>query len=288
MSEVYSYRKSLKSDISDEPINVYLLRPLAGLLVKALYNTSVTPNQVTIAAVFVGVASAILYSLNSPLTTLLAGLTLTLKDLLDSADGQLARAKELYSRAGRFLDSIGDFVVNLMVFGVITGILISSGPLALMLVLGILGFLGISFRVSYHVFYHTAFLHIQNQYSQNRLTEEIEEKDRAGDRFALRLQSIYRILYGWQDGLMMKLDRWCRNRIEESGREDGLWYGDKLGLRFTGLLGMGTELFVLTMCSLANQLMLYLYLNIFLLNSIWLGSIMYRRLRLASRLQRNP
>ncbi len=288
MSEVYSYRKSVKSDISDEPINVYLLRPLAGLLVKALYNTSVTPNQVTIAAVFVGVASAILYSLNSPLTTLLAGLTLTLKDLLDSADGQLARAKELYSRAGRFLDSIGDFVVNLMVFGVITGILISSGPLALMLVLGILGFLGISFRVSYHVFYHTAFLHIQNQYSQNRLTEEIEEKDRAGDRFALRLQSIYRILYGWQDGLMMKLDRWCRNGIEEPGREDGLWYGDKLGLRFTGLLGMGTELFVLTMCSLANQLMLYLYLNIFLLNSIWLGSIMYRRLRLASRLQRNP
>jgi phosphatidylglycerophosphate synthase len=31
-----------------------------------------------------------------------AGLCMTLKDLLDSADGQLARAKQMYSRFGRF------------------------------------------------------------------------------------------------------------------------------------------------------------------------------------------
>ena len=30
---MYSYRKSLKSDISDELINTYLLRPIAGLIV---------------------------------------------------------------------------------------------------------------------------------------------------------------------------------------------------------------------------------------------------------------
>lgn len=287
MSEGYSYRKSLKSDLSDEPINNYFLRPLAGLLVKALYMTPVTPNQVTVAATLVGVVSAILYSLNSPFTTLLAGLALTLKDILDSADGQLARAKELYSRAGRFFDSIGDFVVNMLVFAALTSALAASEPLRLTLVLGILGFLGISLRVSYHVFYHTAFLHTRNQYQQNRLTEEIKNKDRAGDRFVLRLQSIYLTLYGWQDGLMMKLDRWCRTEIPESQGEDERWYGDKLGLRFTGLLGMGTELFVLTMCSLANQLMLYLYLNVFLMNSIWLGSIAYRRFHLAPRLHGN-
>jgi len=285
MSGGYSYRQSLKANLSDEPINVYLLRPLAGLLVRALYYTSVTPNQVTVAAIFVGVASAILYSFNSPLATVFAGLTLTLKDLLDSADGQLARAKEVSSRMGRFLDSIGDFLVNGMVFAAITVALAASKPLASIVLLGILGFLGISLRVSYHVFYHAAFLHTRNQYRQNRLTEEIKDMDLAGERFTLQLQSLYLIFYGWQDSTMMRLDRWCRKGIHESRREDERWYGDKLGLRFTGLLGMGTELFVLTVCSLANQLMLYLYLNVFLMNCIWLGSIVYRRFLLAPRLQ---
>ena len=41
-----------------------------------------------------------------------AALCFYLKDIFDSADGQLARAKQLYSRHGRFLDSIGDYVVD--------------------------------------------------------------------------------------------------------------------------------------------------------------------------------
>ena len=112
----YSYKESLKSDASDELINTYILRPVAGLLVRALYRTRVTPNQVTLAATASGLAAAALYWQGTPLLTALAGICLTGKDLLDSADGQLARAKGLFSRAGRFLDSIGDFAVNLAVF----------------------------------------------------------------------------------------------------------------------------------------------------------------------------
>jgi len=43
----YSYSASIKSNISDEPVNVYLQRPIAGLVVRLLFNTPVTPNQVT-------------------------------------------------------------------------------------------------------------------------------------------------------------------------------------------------------------------------------------------------
>ena len=284
MTEGYSYKKSLKSASSDELINVYLLRPLAGVLVNVLYCTSVTPNHVTVAATLVGIASAALYSLNTPLMTLIAGLTLTFKDLLDTADGQLARAKQSNSRSGRFLDSIGDFLVNLLVFAAITASLSDGEPLALTIVLGILGFLGTSLRVSYHVFYHSAFLHTQDEYSQNRLTEEILAEDRSADPFTLRLQSVYLTLYGWQDRMMMHLDRWCREGLQQFEGVDKRWYGDKPGLRLTGLLGLGTELFVLMACSLANELKLYLYLNIFLMNGIWLSSILYRRFRLAPRL----
>ncbi|HEX9006282.1 MAG TPA: hypothetical protein VF889_03230 [Bacteroidota bacterium] len=97
----YSYSSSVKSDISDELINTLLLRPLAGFLVRALYPTPVTPNEVTVAAIVAGLCSAGLYAVGGALATAAAGLVLTLKDILDSADGQLARAKALYSRRGR-------------------------------------------------------------------------------------------------------------------------------------------------------------------------------------------
>src|SRR5512147_787705 len=108
----YTYQASVKSDVSDELVNTYLLRPLAGGLVRILYHTPITPNQVTIAAIVTGFFGAWLYLFGTPGMTVLAGFAVTAKDLLDSADGQLARAKQLYGRAGRFIDSIGDIAVN--------------------------------------------------------------------------------------------------------------------------------------------------------------------------------
>jgi hypothetical protein len=90
----YEYKKSLKSSLSDELINTYLLRPLAGLIVWVLYRTPITPNQVTIASTIAGFVAAGLYLKNEALYTAVAGLCVTLKDVLDSADGQLARAKQ--------------------------------------------------------------------------------------------------------------------------------------------------------------------------------------------------
>jgi hypothetical protein len=66
MPPSYSYRASVKSDVSDERINVYLLRPAAGLLVRILFDTRMTPNQVTIAGIAIGALGAVLYSWGTP------------------------------------------------------------------------------------------------------------------------------------------------------------------------------------------------------------------------------
>jgi phosphatidylglycerophosphate synthase len=273
----YEYQKTLKSSLSDELINTYLLRPVAGLVVSLLYKTSITPNQVTIASTIAGLVAAAIYLNNEALTTALAGLMVTVKDVLDSADGQLARAKGQYTRIGRFLDSIGDFVVDLALFGAIGWILYSSTGDAWMLVLSTLGLIGITLRVSYHVFYQTSFLHLEDRYVNNRVTEEVTQDDLAGDQLALLLQRIFLFIYGWQDRLMLRIDFWCR--AERSDREFLLrWYSDPTGLRLSGLLGIGTELFLLMICSLFNELHLYLMLNLLLMNGILFFSIFYRRL----------
>ena len=272
----YEYKKSLKSSLSDELINTYLLRPLAGLIVWALYRTSITPNQVTIASTIAGLVAAGLYLKNEALYTAVAGLCVTLKDILDSADGQLARAKQQYSRRGRFLDSLGDFVVDVSVFGAIGWVLFSSTGDWRMIVLSILGLVGITLRVSYHVFYQTSFLHIEEQYEVNRVTEDITKNDLTGDPVALRLQKAFQFIYGWQDRLMLRVDTWCRRGCAD---RDFLrpWYSDPKGLKLSGLVGIGTELFLLTVCSVFDELSLYLVFNVFLMSGIVLLSVFYRR-----------
>lgn len=283
---MYNYRDSLKSSVSDELINTYLLRPLAGLIVWVLYYTPITPNQVTIASTLVGVLAAVFYLEGNAQAIALAGLCVTLKDILDSADGQLARAKQQYSRIGRFLDSIGDFVVDVVVFGAIGWVLYASSGDVWMLVLALVGLVGISLRVSYHVFYQASFLHLKRKYENNRLIEEVREEDTKGEVVALRLQKIFQIIYGWQDRLMLAIDKWCR-----SGRNNeqflAHWYADTTGLRISGLLGFGTELFLLMVCSVLNRLELYLYLNVILMNGIWTVGILYRKAVLKRKIFQN-
>lgn len=284
----YSYTSSVKSSISDEWINTYLLRPVAGLLVRILYSSPVTPNQVTVAAIATGVLAAVLYALNTPQLTLVAGVFLALKDLLDTVDGQLARAKQMYSRMGRFLDSIGDAMVNLLVFAAIASSLHASTGNPFMYFFGLAGFLGISLRVSYHVFYQTSYLHLEKTYTLNRTTEEVRSEDLHLDRATQTLQRIFGSFYGWQDNMMVTLDRWCADC--ENGDEpfNRRWYGDYWGLRLSGLLGLGTELFLLVLCSVTGNLRYYFALNICMMNFLWGASIIYRRCVLLPRvLQRD-
>jgi phosphatidylglycerophosphate synthase len=280
MTGGYSYEASVKSDASDELINTWVLRPVAGLLVRLLYSTAVTPNQVTIAATCAGMIAASLYLPGEVAATAAAGLFITLKDLLDSADGQLARAKGMFSRTGRFLDSIGDIAVNAAVFAAIAAAFLRAGAHPALPLACVLAFLGISLRVSYHVFYQASFLHQRNAYLGNRISEEIREDDRNSDARTLALQRVFLFLYGWQDALMARIDAWCR----ASRGSDNAWYGNVTAVRISGFLGMGTELMLLTVCSVAGRLDLYLAANCLGMNCVWGVAIGYRRWILRRRL----
>lgn len=288
-SAPYSYDRSLKSDLSDELLNTYLLRPIAGLVVRFVFPTPLTPNHLTLIAIAFGFLSAWFYLLGTAGMTLLAGLLLTTKDILDSADGQLARARNQYSRAGRFLDSIGDIVVNFLVFTSITLALYQSTGSWVIIPLGAMSFIYLTLRVSFHVFYQTSYLHLNERYLLNRVTEEVRQEDlRREDRTELLLHRIFQFFYGWQDRLMVRLDRWCLAGLPLSKENQALWYGDRIALRGSGLLGLGTELFLLMICSVLNVLELYLMLNLVLMNGVWLGTMLYRRFVLVRKIRSLP
>ncbi|MGD0338792.1 MAG: CDP-alcohol phosphatidyltransferase family protein [Bacteroidota bacterium] len=282
----YRYEASIKSRRSDEIINTYLIRPIAGKIVRLLYTTSVTPNHLTIAAIVAGLLAAGCYGFRTYTGTILAAILIEAKDILDSADGQLARAKQMYSRRGRFLDSLGDVVVNATLF---SGLIINLHGGFTVIVLAITGFMGMTLRVSYHVFYHVKYLHLEEQYIINRTDEKISEADRRADPIALFLQKMYLVIYGWQDRLMAGIDRWClgrKNLTTFSPHDEVMirWYRNTVALRLSGFLGLGTELALLACCSILGNLSLYLLLNTIVMNIFFIFTILYRKFILSRRI----
>lgn len=95
---------TLKSRDTEELIDIYFYRPIGyqwALLFRRLH---VTPNAVTIASIFIGMAAGMLFYPRSLQINVIGMLLLMLANSFDSADGQLARMTKTTSRLGRLLD----------------------------------------------------------------------------------------------------------------------------------------------------------------------------------------
>ena len=98
-------------------IDRFVHRPVGALIVRALYPTSVTPNQLTYAAFVLGAIAAVCFC-QVPRAFVVAGALIQLAaNFLDSADGMLARAKGMHSRFGATLDLMLDRIGDLLLYG---------------------------------------------------------------------------------------------------------------------------------------------------------------------------
>lgn len=80
--------------------------------VLARRSLAVTPNQVTVLAIVVGLGAALLASRGGYAGLALAGVLLEVNSILDSVDGELARLRFQYSNFGQWLDNVADDLVD--------------------------------------------------------------------------------------------------------------------------------------------------------------------------------
>ena len=107
MSAAEVYRKTRK--VPDLFWNAWVCRPVAAVLVDALKDTRVTPNQITLSAVFVALVSvALLLLLPGHVGLIIAVIVFELSYVLDCADGMLARWRGVASPVGHLLDFLMD------------------------------------------------------------------------------------------------------------------------------------------------------------------------------------
>lgn len=104
------YRRTLKAPEIEERLDVWVFRPMAFLLVKLLAPTSVTPNQVTLLSIVVGVAAGWAIGLGTPVAMAWGALGVLLYNVLDCADGMLARVRQLRSPLGYVLDGLAGYI----------------------------------------------------------------------------------------------------------------------------------------------------------------------------------
>lgn len=97
---------SLKSSDTEEWIDLIFYRPIGYRWALLFEKLRVTPNAVTIASVFLGVASGFFFYYNDLFLNLIGMCLLIWANMYDSADGQLARMTGQKSEFGRILDGI--------------------------------------------------------------------------------------------------------------------------------------------------------------------------------------
>ena len=105
-----SLESTLKSMDTEEFIDIHFYRPIGYQWALFFNKLGVTPNAITVASIFIGIAAGICFYPKDLITNVIGMLLLIWANSYDSADGQLARMTGQKSALGRILDgTAGDF-----------------------------------------------------------------------------------------------------------------------------------------------------------------------------------
>lgn len=175
-------------------------RPIARIIASSLKSTSFTPVHVTLMFVIsglIGIACIIEGYYWS------AAFFLIFKSILDAADGELARIKETPSYVGRFLDSISDLILNLL-------ILVSIWFITdIKLIYALLAFLGIQLQGTLYNYYYVILRNMHNGDTTSRVFEDTTPVALEGEKQSTvnKFFRLYKICYGSFDNVIYFLDR---------------------------------------------------------------------------------
>ncbi len=174
-------------------------RPVATAIANFLKNTEITPVHVTLAFVVSGLIAIACMLLGYFWA---AAFFFIFKSILDAADGELARIKKTPSYTGRYLDSISDIILNLLI---LCGLWLITDTTIL---LTLLAFVGLQLQGTLYNYYYVI---LRNNFDGDKTSRIIEnetpvamvgEKQKNVDI----LFRMYRVLYGKFDEFIFMLD----------------------------------------------------------------------------------
>ncbi|MDQ3020759.1 MAG: CDP-alcohol phosphatidyltransferase family protein [Bacteroidota bacterium] len=277
MSLATEFKQSLKTVDSEEILDLIIFRPISFVLVKLIYNTNITPNQISSVALMFGILTGILYGFGTHEFFIFASVSFIICNTLDCMDGQLARLKKNGTKIGRVVDGFIDYITSISVF-VGIGIAITSitGDAFYSWTLTIAA--GISKALQNMFFDHYRNMYLENVYHKvSSLEEEIEEyseekerlKNVKGKYLEKFLISIYLAYSNFQKN--------STKHIELNVTPEEYKSKNKLLLRCWSWLGSTTHMVLLIVFSVINRIDLYLIVTITLGNFIFIILMVWQK-----------
>ena len=272
MSWLTEYKNSLKMSEVEEYFDLFFYRPLAFLLVKLIYPTRITPNQLTLIAIFFGIFSGFMYAMGSPNDFVIGALFFVMYNIFDCSDGQLARLKKNGTHVGRIIDGIADYIATISVFiGIGIGFANQQkNPVYWWSLVVITGFSNVihSILVDY---YRNRFLDYVLQ-RKSTFTDDLEsfrekykdirdQKNKWLDRIIIKLYLGYSL---FQNKLIVK----DKNEIYFIATPDDYYKKNKAVIKLWTIIGPTSQITMLVICSLLNRIDLFFWIIIIVFNSI--------------------
>ena len=122
---VLAQRLAFKAFEIEDPVDIYFFRPVGFIVARCAGALGVTPIQLTIFSMLVGIiGGALLYDER---LGLLGFALLIIYSVFDSADGQLARMSARVTELGRVLDGVGGYVTHAAIYISISAGLLQRG-----------------------------------------------------------------------------------------------------------------------------------------------------------------
>lgn len=277
MSLSAEFKRSLKTVDSEEILDLVIFRPISFLLVKLIYPTNITPNQISIVALIFGILTGILYAFATPEFFIFASASFFICNTLDCMDGQLARLKKNGTKIGRVIDGFIDYITSISVFigiGIAMTIITGEAFYSWTLTIGA----GISKALQNMFFDHYRNMYLEYVYQKSSsLDEEIEEyshekerlKNVSGHHIEKLLISLYLAYSNFQ--------RNSTNHIQLDVTPDEYKSENRLLIRLWSWIGSTTHMVVLIIFSILNRIDLYLIVSLTLGNLIFLVLLIWQK-----------
>ncbi len=286
------YKASLKVVEIEEIFDLILYRPLAFIFVKATYSTKITPNQVSSMAMLIGVIAGVLFGFGTREYLLAAAGFYGACNVLDCADGQIARLKKNGTKVGRIVDGFIDYVVSTAVYigiGVgLTGLqhsgllhlefnIFGINPYVYIWLITALGGFSSALQAILLDFFRNKFLEIvYGKFSS--LEEEIKEFEEEKARISRRdvkkgfFDNFLIAVYLKYTRFQLSLQSKKKNSLSNAVIDPKVYYRrNRRLMHFWGYIGSTTHLTICIICALTNNMEIFLLICILPLNFLMLS-----------------
>lgn len=158
-----------KSKNTEEYLDKIFYRPSGYLIALLSRKIGLTPNIITSFSVIIGIAGSVFFLPVNIYFNFTGILFLIFSDILDSADGQLARLSNKSSKFGRILDGLGGDLIFLTIYIVLCLRLKNDGFGITIFIIAFISIICHSFQSSIADYYRNIFMYYTSQDGKSEL-----------------------------------------------------------------------------------------------------------------------